>query len=174
MCNQKGGVQPTYSTINSPQRTPDAQPDLHLPHCIQTSNLLNTRSVYWLLYMHTTNHKHITYGNMTKYHRIPVPTFLHSHTQIPAKSILILHCRLFTLRKHKLSSLPKFQTFQSSSNLSLKISAATTSLKPPGTVEQDMHSAKVAQLQILHPHYVHQNSAFLRSTNPSISLKLSS
>ncbi len=89
---------------------------------------------------------------------------------------LILHRMSSTSQALLLDKFTKLQTFQSSSSLSLtlQISAAMTWLELPGATEKVRRSAKITQLQIFHHCYVHQNSAFLSSTDPSISSKLSS
>ncbi len=51
-----------------------------------------------------------------KLQRTPTPALLLSHTQLPAENILILHCRLFTLRKHKLSFHPSSQNSKPSNH----------------------------------------------------------
>ncbi len=114
---KKRGVLPTHSAIEPPY----AQPRLDLPQCIQTSQLLNTRSIYSFPYLHTTSHKHTTHNDRTNLSGLHLlPSFTHTHRYQP--KAFILYCRLFTLRKHKLSFQTSSQNSRPSSHRPISLS----------------------------------------------------
>ncbi len=158
-CNQKEGVLPTHSAIEP--LTPNLiliYYNAYRPPSFSTLVLSIDSHIYTLRVINTQRQNRPL--------RTPSPAFLHSHAQIPAESIHITLQIIYTPKAQALflDKFPKLQTFQSSSNLSLYpnfySNDLTRTTRHSGKIR---HSANIAQLQIFHHRYVHQNSAFLSS-----------
>jgi hypothetical protein len=173
-CNQKGEVLPTHNTIEP--LTPNLiliYPNAYRPPSFSTL-VLSTDSHICTLRVINTQH---TTTEQTFQDSIScLPSLTHTDTSRKAFS----YCIVDYLHSESTSSLliqvTKLQTFQSLSKFSISpnFCSKRTWLKLPGAADNVRHSAKITQLQIFHHRYVHQNSAFLPSTDPSISSQLSS